>query len=317
MSSQFNPNPSQLEILNQPLEQSIIQNRKVQKSRPLNFVNIVTFCPNILFDLRYPTSNNFTNSIVDGYNSVSTVYMTKEAAMCLNQCAEYLSQTHNYGLRIFDSYRPFTSVQYFVKWSRDELSNTFQSGNRTEEQEEEEEEVQQLYYPSIPNKTQLFDLGYIAHFSGHSRGSTVDLVIYDKQTGKDLEMGTIFDFFGEESHHDNANDDHDDNDDNDEDRAKPRSLHDKLIKFGHSEQIVQEILHNRLFFKTVMKKFNFKHYDEEWWHYTLIDEPYPDTFFDFLINDLDPNDVANISNDGLNCIPTLKQIEEWKMAQKE
>lgn len=105
------------------------------------------------------------------------------------------------------------------------------------------------YYPDV-DKKDLFRLGYIAERSGHSRGSTVDLTLVDLATGEELDMGSGFDFFGEISHH-------------------------------GTPLITPEQEANREILKSVMVKHGFKIYDEEWWHYTLQNEPYPDTYFDF------------------------------------
>ncbi|MFZ4260741.1 M15 family metallopeptidase [Sphingobacterium sp. HJSM2_6] len=108
------------------------------------------------------------------------------------------------------------------------------------------------FYPTV-NKKDLFKLGYIAEKSGHSRGSTIDLTLVDLKTLKELDMGTGFDFFGEPSHH----------------------LY---------QQLSSEQKENRAKLKTIMEKHGFKSYAEEWWHYTLANEPFKDQYFDFPIN---------------------------------
>jgi D-alanyl-D-alanine dipeptidase len=105
------------------------------------------------------------------------------------------------------------------------------------------------YYPDL-DKSRLFKLGYIASKSGHSRGSTVDLTLADAATGIPLDMGTHHDFLGEKSHH-------------------------------GSPLVTEEQAANRLLLRETMEKHGFKAYEKEWWHYTLADEPYPDTYFDF------------------------------------
>ncbi len=111
------------------------------------------------------------------------------------------------------------------------------------------------YYPEV-DKVDLFKLGYIAARSGHTRGSTVDLTLVDKHTAEEMDMGSAFDFFGEISHHD----------------AADISAHQRA---------------NRQLLKEAMARYGFKSYAEEWWHYTLIDEPYPDTYFDFVVRERD------------------------------
>lgn len=107
------------------------------------------------------------------------------------------------------------------------------------------------FYPEIPKKD-LFRLGYIATQSGHSRGSTIDLTLVDIKTGVELDMGSPFDFFGKISHHNSA-------------------------------LISKEQQKNREILKRGMRKFGFIAYPKEWWHYTLYNEPYPNTYFDFEI----------------------------------
>ncbi len=105
------------------------------------------------------------------------------------------------------------------------------------------------YYPEV-QKNELFKRGYIASRSGHTRGSTVDLTIIDLTTGAELDMGGPYDFFGELSHH-------------------------------NYPELTTEQRSNRAFLKSMMSKHGFRPYSEEWWHYTLRGEPYPETYFDF------------------------------------
>ncbi len=107
------------------------------------------------------------------------------------------------------------------------------------------------YYPAV-DKRNLFRDGYIASKSGHSRGSTIDLTIIDLTTKKELDMGTVFDFLGKESSH-------------------------------NYPDLTKQQLDNRRLLKSVMQKYGFKPYAKEWWHYTLINEPFKQTYFDFLV----------------------------------
>ncbi len=108
-----------------------------------------------------------------------------------------------------------------------------------------------IFYPDV-KKSNLFKQGYIATKSGHSRGSTVDLTLVDIKTGKELDMGSPFDLFGPISHH-------------------------------GAGGITPEQAKNRELLKNAMVANGFKFYKEEWWHYTLVNEPYPKTFFDFPV----------------------------------
>lgn len=107
------------------------------------------------------------------------------------------------------------------------------------------------YYPDI-DKKDLFRLGYIASRSGHTRGSSVDLTIIDVKTGEELDMGSPFDFFGATSH-------------------------------PEYQKINKEQRSNRLLLRNLMMEAGFKPYSQEWWHFTLKDEPFPKTYFNFPI----------------------------------
>ena len=111
--------------------------------------------------------------------------------------------------------------------------------------------MKKKYYPDVP-KSKLFEQGYIALKSGHSRGSTVDLTIIQRASGKELDMGSNYDFFGEESHpsHKKIND--------------------------HQQK-------NRLYLREIMLENGFKPYESEWWHFTLKKEPFPKTYFNFPV----------------------------------
>lgn len=108
---------------------------------------------------------------------------------------------------------------------------------------------QATYYPDVP-KAELFDRGYISARSGHSRGSTVDLTL--TRDGIPLDMGTPFDFFDERSHTENP--------------ATPEAA-----------------MVNRMLLRDIMTQAGFRNYINEWWHYTLVDEPYPDTYFNIPV----------------------------------
>ena len=112
--------------------------------------------------------------------------------------------------------------------------------------------MQEYFYPEV-NKANLFSEGYIAYHSGHSRGSTVDLTIVDKATGEDVDMGGTFDYFGQVSHPDYTG-------------------------------ITDEQYANRMILRDAMTSHGFKAITTEWWHFTLQNEPYPNTYFNFPVN---------------------------------
>lgn len=109
----------------------------------------------------------------------------------------------------------------------------------------------QEFYPNV-EKRHLFRDGYIAALSGHSRGSTVDLTIIDGITSEPLDMGSPYDFFGEPS-------------------------------WVEYQNITEKQKHNRQLLQNTMLKHGFRNYPQEWWHFTLNGEPFPETYFDFEV----------------------------------
>ncbi|MCX5642756.1 MAG: M15 family metallopeptidase [Candidatus Omnitrophica bacterium] len=110
------------------------------------------------------------------------------------------------------------------------------------------------FYPEV-DKGNLFKDGYIASRSGHSRGSTVDLTLVplDADSPEDvIDMGSSFDFFGPGSRWDN-------------------------LSVGPGQRA------HRMLLQVLMKKYGFRPYVSEWWHFTLENEPFPDTYFNFPV----------------------------------
>lgn len=198
-----------------------------------NFVDINEYIPNLIIDVRYFGDYNFVGTRVDGYNS-PIVYLSKQACDALFKVNQEINDM-GYQLKIYDGYRPQMAVDHFVRWASD-IDDT---------------KMKDIFYPDV-DKKDLFDKGYIASKSSHSRGSTIDLTIFDPKTNKDLDMGGYFDYFGE-------------------------------ISSSNYSNLSDTQLQNRKLLKNTMIKYGFKPLDEEWWHYTLIDEPYPDTYFNYPI----------------------------------
>lgn len=119
--------------------------------------------------------------------------------------------------------------------------------------ESEDESMRPVFYPDV-DKADLFTRGFIARRSGHSRGSTIDLTLLDEKSGALLDMGGPFDFFGELSHPD-------------------------------SPAVTPQQHENRWLLREAMMARGFKPLSTEWWHFTLVDEPYPDTYFCFPIRE--------------------------------
>ena len=199
---------------------------------PSGFVYLDSIVPTVSIDLKYFGEDNFIGTKINGYN-LNRCIISKDAAIALKNVQNDLSH-FNYGLKVFDAYRPQRSVDHFVKWARNN-----------------NQKMKSVHYPNV-NKKNLFKEGYIASKSGHSRGSTVDLTIIDFETGLELDMGTCYDFFGEES----------------------------WITFENINAIQKQ---NRLLLQSVMKKYGFKPLKAEWWHFTLHNEPFPNKYFNFKI----------------------------------
>lgn len=198
---------------------------------PAGFVYIDQVIPTVQCDIRYNSENNFVGTRIDGYNAAAAL-LTNEAAQALKAVSEELDSA-GYYLKIFDAYRPQKAVNHFIRWAQDE----------------NDIKMKRLYYPHV-NKNDLFNLGYIAKKSAHSRGSTVDLTLADKKTGIELDMGSSFDYLDKISAHDTV-------------------------------LITAEQAANRKLLKNTMQKHGFRSYVKEWWHYTLVNEPYPNQYFNF------------------------------------
>ena len=202
------------------------------KEMPMGFIVVKEMIPSIELDIKYHTPNNFVGTPIKGYLAPKAI-LTTEATMALSKVQSGLKK-FGLGLKIFDAYRPQKAVDHFVHWGKDL----------------EDVKMKSLYYPRVEKKN-LFKEGYIATYSGHSRGSTVDLTIIDLETKIELEMGSSFDLFGKRS----------------------------WVNYG---SITTSQRANRMLLHAVMLRYNFKSYPQEWWHFTLKNEPYKN-YFDFDI----------------------------------
>ena len=203
---------------------------------PSGFTVLNNQIPELEVELRYSTSKNFMGRRVKAYYSDIAIGSIALAKQLKKVQAEL--KPMGFGIKIFDAYRPQTAVNDFIKWSK--------IPNDTISKKE--------YYPNLKKNT-LFDLGFISKKSGHSRGSTVDLtLIYlgEDKKGKELDMGSSWDFFGDISNYDSS-------------------------KISEIQKL------NRKLLRDVMISNGFKPYEKEWWHFTLINEPFPDTYYDFSI----------------------------------
>jgi len=231
-----------------------------QKSRSINdapFVLLSEVSPSIVQDLRYATSNNFVGTPIDGYLEPACLLSLPAATALKAVQQDVLS--FGLSLKVYDCYRPQRAVDHFARWASDL----------------HDQQMKQRFYPEV-DKASLFALGYIAEQSGHSRGSTIDITLIPafsaatshnrvSETLSDcrspkrlrypddsLDMGTGYDCFDPLAHTENL-------------------------------KVSDEARRNRLLLKTVMEKHGFVNYEREWWHYTLREEPFPKTYFDFPV----------------------------------
>ena len=199
-----------------------------------DFVLLSEAVPDAILEIRYYSTYNFVGDRINGYEEPLAM-LTTEAAAALKEVSDEL-MSKGYRLKIFDAYRPQMAVTHFMDWALDA----------------EDTSMKEYFYPEL-DKTVLFPQGYIAEHSGHSRGSTVDLTLFDMNTEREVDMGGTFDYFGELSHPDYT-------------------------------EITEEQYAMRMMLREVMMKHGFRPLEEEWWHFTLEDEPYQNTYFTFPIN---------------------------------
>lgn len=229
-----------------------------QADRPADIVDVTAVIPDIRLDIRYATHHNFIGRRIPGYAS-ATCLITKRAAEALGRVQQDL-RPMGLGLKVYDCYRPQTAVDYFASWARDLNDQAMKAE----------------FFPTV-DKDVLFDEGYIAARSGHSRASTVDLTIvamadhpppaFDPRQplsscesahavrfpDTSIDMGTGYDCFSVRSH-------------------------------TLSPHVGAQQRANRLLLKSLMETHGFTNLPQEWWHYTLVDEPYPDTYFTFPVD---------------------------------
>ncbi|MBQ6014040.1 MAG: M15 family metallopeptidase [Firmicutes bacterium] len=198
------------------------------------FVLLSDYVPGIVQEIRYFSTYNFVGDRIDGYEEPCAI-ITREAARALKTVSN-LAQVQGYRLKIFDAYRPACAVRHFVLWGIEDLDLR----------------MKPFFYPDI-EKQELFSRGYIASRSSHSRGSTVDLTLLDMSTGKEIDMGSPFDYFSELSRPD-------------------------------CREVTDEQYASRMLLQDMMTENGFVPIDCEWWHFTLKDEPYPDTYFEFPLS---------------------------------
>ncbi|MBQ0865424.1 M15 family metallopeptidase [Streptomyces sp. A73] len=229
-----------------------------ESKAPEEFVALRDVAPTIRQDIRYFTEHNFVGERIDGYRRPMCI-VTEDTAKALARAQRSLLR-RGYTLKVYDCYRPQRAVDHFVRWAKDL----------------DDEKMKREFYPRV-EKNRLFEDGYIAEKSGHSRGSTVDITVVElpaKPTrpyrpgeplvpchapqderfpDNSVDMGTGFDCFDTLSHTDD-----------------PR--------------ITEEQRANRQLLKTTLERQGFTNLPEEWWHFTHKPETFPDTYFDFPVS---------------------------------
>lgn len=199
------------------------------------FRRLSDYVPDAIQELRYATAFNFVGEIIDGY-ALPVALLTREAAEAVRAAAEAF-RGMGYVIKVYDAYRPQRATDHFLRWLKD-------PGDAR---------MKPYFYPEL-DKAVLIAEDYIGPRSGHSWGSTIDLSLVDLRTGRELDMGGPFDYFGDLSHADYAGD------------------------------LTDAQRANRALLRRVMLAHGFKPLQSEWWHYHLIDEPFPHVCFDFPID---------------------------------
>ncbi len=219
------------------------------------FVTLTDAVPDAILEIRYFSTYNFVGARMDGYEE-PTALLTREAAAALKDVSDEV-RSKGYRLKIYDAYRPQQAVDHFVRWAAN-LPDTM---------------MKPYFYPDL-DKSVLFEQGYIAAKSGHTRGSTVDLTLFDMKTERELDMGGTFDWFGPESHPDFCGD------------PETGTYTGDNSKSPAHRSITAEQFANRMILRKAMLSHGFKPVDTEWWHFTLKDEPFPDRYFTFPVKQL-------------------------------
>ncbi len=198
-----------------------------------DFVFVDELVSGIRWDAKYATWDNFTGKPVDGY-LVNRIVGTRALCAALERARDDAAAL-GFGLLLWDGYRPQRAVDCFMRWSK----------------QPEDGRTKRRHYPNI-DRAAMFEKGYVAAKSGHSRGSTVDLTLYHLDIGDLVLMGGNYDLMDLVSHH-------------------------------GAKGVTHAEAKNRRHLCSIMEGCGFKSYAFEWWHYTLKDEPYPNTYFDFPI----------------------------------
>ena len=221
---------------------------------PAGFVWLRRACPQAVIDLRYAGKDNFAGRALRGYEHGACAATSQAARALRSACAE--AARHGLALKVLDAYRPVRAVRDMVEWSR----------------APEDGRSRARYHPRVP-KSELFARGYIALHSEHSRGSALDVTLANADGGDELilgtqplrdgeaDMGTPFDYFD------------------------PRSATDFA-------GLPRHCITNRRWLRALMARHGFRNNAQEWWHFALREEPFPQREFDFVPGTPRPAEAA-------------------------
>ena len=198
------------------------------------FVVLTDVVPDLILEMRYHSTYNFLGRRVPGYDE-PVALMTREAAEALRKVSDVVMRD-GFRIRVYDAYRPQMAVTCFASWLSDPSDVV----------------MKPVFYPTT-EKSVLNERGYISMRSSHTRGSALDLTLVDAMSGRDLDMGGPFDYFGERSHS------------------------------AWTEGLTEEQRKNRSYLRETMTRNGFSGIRSEWWHFRLMEEPYPDTYFTFPV----------------------------------
>ena len=232
------------------------QQTDITEKESSQFVTLTDAVPDAILEIRYYGTYNFVGTRIDGYLQ-PTALLTKCAADSLRTVSDDVMQ-QGYRLKIYDAYRPQVAVDHFVRWAAD-IADTL---------------MRTYFYPDV-DKSLLFEQDYIMAKSGHTRGSTVDLTLFDMTTEKELDMGGTFDWFGTESHPDFCG------------NPDTGTFTGDNSKSPSGRAITETQFQNRMILRKAMLRHGFRPLDSEWWHFTLNNEPFPDTYFNFPVKQLE------------------------------
>jgi D-alanyl-D-alanine dipeptidase len=222
---------------------------------PSQFVALDRVDATIVQDMRYASKYNFVGRRIKGYREPLCI-LTRRAARALHR-AQVALKPDGYGLKVYDCYRPTRAVAQFDRWASNPA----------------DQKMKREFYPRV-DKRRAFELGYIAHRSGHSRGSTVDLTLVrlppKTQPAWDGRFRSCI-------------------------ARYRRRFPDNSVNMGTGYDCIDPRAHtlqpsitgrprrNRLLLKRTLERDGFDDYANEWWHFTLRDEPFPNSYFNFPV----------------------------------